>query len=62
MFGFGAGAGGSGFTPDGTGMTNGVHTGNGEVTITFDPANGGCPAPGDADAAAPVNAAPRFTG
>jgi hypothetical protein len=31
----GAGGGGSGFTPDGSGMTNGVRAGDGEVTITY---------------------------
>jgi hypothetical protein len=31
----GAGGGGSGFTPSGTGMTNGVGFGNGQVTITW---------------------------
>src|SRR6266511_2500053 len=32
----GAGGGGSGFTPTGTGMTNGVRAGNGQVVITYD--------------------------
>jgi hypothetical protein len=40
----GGGGGGSGFTPNGTGLVQGVQTGNGQVTITFDPAAGGCPA------------------
>jgi len=35
--GFGGGGGGSGHTPSGTGMTNGVRSGNGQVTITYTP-------------------------
>jgi hypothetical protein len=64
----GGGGGGSGFTPDGTGLTVGGRTGDGEVTITFDPAAGGCPppgpepGPGQPGAAVPVTAAARFTG
>jgi len=33
----GGGGGGSGLTPSGTGMTNGVRSGNGLVTITYEP-------------------------
>jgi hypothetical protein len=39
----GGGGGGSGFVPTGGTLTSGVQTGNGQVTVTFDPANGGCP-------------------
>jgi hypothetical protein len=35
--GAGGGGGGSGFTPDGTGMTNGVRSGNGIVHIHYEP-------------------------
>ena len=60
----GGGGGGSGFTPDGAGLTTGVRAGDGQVTITFDPAAGGCPPPGPGQpgAAVAVTAAPRFTG
>ena len=59
---------GSGFTPDGTGLTTGGNTGNGEVTIswTVEP---GCDEEPDAEptdaepaAAVPVAAEPTFTG
>jgi hypothetical protein len=55
--GSGGGGGGSGSGPAGVTFENGVRAGDGVVTITFDPANGGCAA-----AAAAVPAAPRFTG
>ncbi len=63
----GGGGGGSGFTPDGAGLIVGGHTGDGEVTITFDPAAGTCPAPAPGQPGAPgaavaVTAAPLFTG
>ncbi len=35
IFDGGGGGGGSGFTPDGAGMTNGVRSGNGQVTLTY---------------------------
>ena len=35
VFDGGGGGGGSGFTPDGSGMTNGVRAGNGQVAITY---------------------------
>ncbi len=41
----GNGGGGSGFTSDGTGMTNGVGSGNGQLSVSYDPVNGGCPIP-----------------
>jgi hypothetical protein len=54
----GGGGGGSGFTPNGAGLTQAVQTGNGQVTITDDPASGGCPpVPPSA-----VVVTPRFTG
>jgi hypothetical protein len=58
----GGGGGGSGFTPDGSGMQTGVRTGDGEVTITFDPDAGTCAAAGAPAAVEPVVATPRFTG
>lgn len=44
--GAGGGGGGEGFTPDGTGMTNGANDGNGALTITYEP-DPGCDAPVD---------------
>ena len=65
----GGGGGGSGFTPDGSGMTNGVREGDGEVTISYTPS----PDCDDKDheptttttptpAAQPVAVEPTFTG
>ena len=54
----GGGGGGSGFGPAGVAFETGVQSGDGVVTITFDPDAGGCPAPG----VVAVVAEPRFTG
>jgi hypothetical protein len=63
----GGGGGGSGFGPAGVAFETGVQPGNGTVTITYDPAAGGCEVPTPAPAPAPAPAAavvvtPRFTG
>jgi hypothetical protein len=50
----GGGGGGSGTGPAGATFENGVRAGNGVVTMTFDPANGGC--------ATAAVITPRFTG
>jgi hypothetical protein len=62
------GGGGSGFTPDGTGMTNGVNEGDGEVTITYTP-EPGCDDPPprlgpepEPPGPKPVTVEPRFAG
>jgi hypothetical protein len=54
----GGGGGGSGSGPAGVAFETGVRSGDGVVTISFDPEAGGCPAPG----AVAVVAEPRFTG
>ena len=55
----GGGGGGSGFGPPGVAFETGVQSGDGVVTISFDPDAGGCPVPA---AAVAVLVAPRFTG
>jgi hypothetical protein len=57
--GSGGGGGGSGAGPAGSTGVNGVRTGNGQLTITFEADPVGCPSPA---VAVPVEAAPRFTG
>jgi hypothetical protein len=71
----GGGGGGSGSGPAGTTFDTGVRSGDGEVTITFEPDPVGCPSSAaptppapplhavpETVAAVPVAAAPRFTG
>ena len=60
----GGGGGGSGFTPDGSGMTNGVdgeNEGNGIVTISATPGEG-CPGPPAPPTPSALVIEPRFTG
>lgn len=45
----GGGGGGSGFTPGGLGMSDGVNSGNGQVTITYDPSTDRCRSSHDDD-------------
>ena len=55
----GGGGGGSGFGPAGVAFETGSRPGNGLITITYDARGRSC---GAAPVAAPVAAAPRFTG
>jgi hypothetical protein len=55
----GGGGGGSGVGPAGVAFETGVQSGDGVVTITYDPDAGSCPA---AAAAIAVIVEPRFTG
>jgi len=60
--GLGAGAGGgggSGFGPAGATLESDVQPGDGLVTVTYDPADGGCEAPAGEG---PIAAEPAFTG
>jgi hypothetical protein len=62
--GFGGGGGGSSFVAAGaTNVSSGVSSlsGDGQITISFDPASDGCPT-GAGGPAAPVLVAPTFTG
>jgi hypothetical protein len=54
------GGGGSGFGPAGVAFETGVREGDGVVTITYDPAAGGCPE--SVATVVTVVAEPRFTG
>jgi hypothetical protein len=56
----GGGGGGSGFGPAGVAFETGVREGDGVVTITYDPAAGGCPE--SVPTVVTVVAEPRFTG
>jgi hypothetical protein len=58
----GGGGGGAGFGPSGVTFETGVREGDGVVTITYDPAAGGCPVPVTPASPTAVVAEPRFTG
>ena len=64
VHGGGGGGGGSGSGPAGTTFENGVRSGDGLITIAFDPATDSCSRPGPTPTtpATPIAAAPRFTG